>query len=252
MVVVLTLAVGIGASTAIFSVVNGVLLRPLAYPDPERLLTMWETNPPDNRGGLVTRAAYFHWADQSTSFDGIAALDPAVGNLTGAGEAERVNTLRVTPNYFTILGVPPVIGRGFRPEETLAGKGNVVVLSHPFWLRKFAARPEVINQTVELNGEICRIIGVLPANVQMDAGHTDCYLPLPSSPADRDNFNPQNAMDVIARLKGGITFGQAKAEMDSLSAALAARNPAAKGRGVRLVPMLDEVLEHTPPTRAST
>jgi putative ABC transport system permease protein len=242
---ILTLAIGIGAATSIFSVVNSVLLRPLAYSDPERLLTLWETYPPDNRAGLVSRAAYLYWADQNSCFAGIAAIDPAVSNLTGVDEVERVNTLRVSPNYFTVLGVPPTIGRDFRPEEALAGKGNVVVLSHPFWLRKFAARADIVNQTVELNGESFTIIGVLPANVQMDAGKTACYLPLPASPADHENFNARDSVDVVARLKPGITFPQANAEMTSLAGALAAHYPAIKGRGVRLVPMLDEVLEHT-------
>lgn len=245
-VAILTLAIGIGATTAIFSVLNGVVLRPLAYPQSDRLVSIAETYPPDDRAAAASWGTYYYWAQHASSFSGIAATQFVSANLQGAGDPERVAVLHVTPNYFSTLGISLLHGRGFREEEGEAGHDAVAVVSHWFWLQKFNGRPDVLNQTVELNDRTFTIIGVMPPDEQLDrAPHF--FVPQPSTAADRENFSGQSRPDsIVARLKPNVSMTEAAAEMNVLSRALAAERPATQaGHGAQLTPLLDDLLEHS-------
>jgi predicted permease len=240
-VAVLTLAIGIGATTAIFSVVNSVLLRPLPYPEPGRLVALRETSSVNKTPGMATRTAYLHWQDRGSSFSNIAAFRFDTGILGESGNVEPVHINRVTTNYFPTLRVPPVLGRDFLPDEATAGNDHVVVLSHAFWLRKFLGRMDVINQTLRLNDQVFTIIGVLPPNSQLDKTHL--FSPQIIAPSDRDSFQPQDVFEVIARLRPDVTLQEASTEMEVLADALAAHFPATrKGISAVVLPLLDDVL----------
>jgi predicted permease len=242
-VAILTIAIGIGATTAIFSIVNGVMLRPLAYPHPERLVAVHETYPPDGNASVVTRGVFNHWETHATCFSSIAAARSVLGNLTGANDPERVATLQVSPNYFATLGVQPVIGRGFRPEEATPGREKVIVLSHWFWLREFAGRADVLGGTVQLNDESFSIVGVLSDTGELYTG-VHVFTPLVTTAADRENRAPtRDSLDVVARLKVGMSLEQAASEMQVMARAMAQQYPDTnKGRGVKLTPLRDEII----------
>lgn len=168
MIVVGTLALGVGANTAIFSVVNAVLLQPLPYPDAERLVMLWGTDAA--RGDNETRVSYpdlRDWREASRSFEDLGAfwaLPNTDVNLTGGVEPERVPVARVTAGYFEILGVRFAHGRGFRPEENVAGNHRVAVLSHALWQRRFAGDPGLLGRVVYVNGFPYTVVGILPAD----------------------------------------------------------------------------------------
>lgn len=244
---VLTLAIGIGATTSIFSVVNSVLLRPLDYSEADRLVFLQATYQ-DQRPGWISYEDYLHLSEQVSSFSGVAAFaasHPITSNFTGAGEPERVNGLRISTNYFSTLGVRPDIGRDFHSEEASTDKANVMILSHRLWMKKFAGRPDVINQTVGFNDQFFMIVGILPSNRQLDVG-SGCFIPLTMLSSDGNSSARQDQVEVIARLKPRITLAQATSEMSVLANALAALDPMRKkGWGIKLVPPLDEILEHS-------
>src|SRR5215472_8581090 len=164
-VAVLTLALGIGANTAIFSLVNGVLLRPLPYHNPDRLTMVWEKGrdgSPDNVG----YATYLDWKTQSKSFEQLAIYSSWQPVLQAGGEPEQLSGLRVTSNYFRTLGVHPEIGRDFLPEEDSPNTNKVVMLSHSLWQRKFNSDPNIVSKTIDMNATQYIVAGVLPASYQ--------------------------------------------------------------------------------------
>src|SRR6185503_10127819 len=162
-VAVIALALGIGANTAIFSVVNSVLLRPLPYRDPERLVMVWEDASKFGYPRDTPAAAnYVDWRDQNTVFEGMAAIADESFNLTGAGDPERLEGRSVTANFFPLLGVDPLIGRTFTSEEDKRGSDQVVVLSHALWQRRFGGDNGIIGKTINLNGLTHTVVGVMP------------------------------------------------------------------------------------------
>ena len=208
-VAVLTLALGIGATTAIFSVVNAVLLRPLPYPDADRLLYVGQ----QFRSGLAGSGEpkFLFWREQSKSFEALAAYSNyggAGGNLAGGNEAEYVQGSRVSEDFFRVLGVYPALGRAFTPEEDTPQGPRVAILSDGLWRRRFGANPELVGQTVLLNDRPVTVVGIMPQQFKFVAG-ADLFVPMKARP-DR-NFDP-NA-EVIARLKPGATVEQAQAEL---------------------------------------
>ncbi|HEX8489936.1 MAG TPA: ABC transporter permease, partial [Chthoniobacterales bacterium] len=219
-VAVLALALGIGANTAIFSVVNTVLLRPLPYKDPDALVTVWEDAThmgfPFN---TPSPANFIDWREQNTVFAGMAAMAQQSFNLTGAGEPERFDGRKVSANLFNILGVEPVLGRTFRPEEDQPGS-RVVILSYGVWQRRFGGDTSIIGRPVNLNGESYTVIGVMPRTVDlpsMDNWHDQLWVPIAfnsEEAASRGN----HYLEVIARLKPGVTRQQAQAEMTTIAA----------------------------------
>ena len=236
-VALVTLAVGIGACVAIFSVFDRVLLRPLPYPQPERLVALGETISPLVPGTFVRPGIYDEWRRQARSFQGLAAIREGAYNLTGLGEPVRVAAGRLTANAFATLQVRPVLGRDFRPEEDLPGKGNVVILSHGFWRRHLGGNPDVLSRTLRLDGQSYTIIGVMPAGFQLDRP-LDVYVPV--AYAGDPRMHTTHSIAVLGRLKAGVTVQHARDEVAAIARAQAIRQPrACRDCGVRLSPLLE-------------
>ncbi|MGH9838201.1 MAG: ADOP family duplicated permease, partial [Blastocatellia bacterium] len=227
LVAILTLALGIGANTTMFSLVNAVLLRGLPYPEPERLVRLWESNPGRGWPEFSASAPNFEdWRKQQTVCEQLAAYEFTTFNFTGSGEPERVATLSVTANLFPALGVLPALGRNFLPEEEQSGRNRVAVLSNGLWQRRFGADPQLIGRRIQLNGESYTVVGVMPPRFQLTRG-TELWAPLMLDPAaqpwraNRSNHN----LSVIGRLKPGVSVAQAQAAMDTLARQLEQQYP---------------------------
>jgi hypothetical protein len=235
--VVITLALGIGANTAIFSVVNALLLRPLPYQDPHQLIRVAKSNL--RRGWpyfSVSAPNFDDWRKQQSVFVQLAAYEITTFNLTGHGEAERVASASITANLFPLLGVSPMLGWNLLPEEQRAGRNRVVLLSHALWQRRFGSDPELIDKTIQLSGESCTVVGVMPPRFQL-VPDRELWVPLVLDPAvypwraDRSNRN----LSAIGRLKPGISIVQAQAHMDAIASRLEQQYPASNAAwGVRL------------------
>ena len=203
---VLTLALGIGANSAMFSVANAVLLEPLPYKRAGRLVTLWWTNTAfgSSAPGSVCDPDYVQWRTQNQVFEDMAAFHGMTSNLTGVGEPERLLGSAVSPNIFHLLGVSPLLGRTFLPEEERAEHGNVVLLSRQLWERRFGSDPAVVGKSITLNGTSFAVVGVMPANFRFP-NESSFWEPLVLS------HDCSNAMDqVVARLKPGITLERAR------------------------------------------
>lgn len=233
LVAVLTLALGIGAVTAVFSVVNGVLLTPLPYADADRIVRINRVQPP--YGGPIPRPTLGDWREGTQGvFSAMGAFTGATVNLTGSGAAERLAAYRVTPEFWDVMALGAELGRYFGQDEEHAGE-RVAVLSHGLWQRRFGGNPEVVGRDIVLNGEPHRVIGVTPASFRYP-GATQVYLPthLPLSAADRGT----NYLFVLARLAPGATLDQADAAMARVNAGLAEAYPAEhEGLGARITPL---------------
>jgi len=223
-VAVLTLAVGIGANTAIFSVANALLLRPLPYAQPDRLVVLSsERKASGEQQGPLSYPRFTLVQDRSRSFTGVAAFCNEVFNLTGRGDPEQIPAARVSWNFFDILGVPPALGRGFRAEEDTPGGEPVVLLSDGFWRRRFAADASVVGRSVTLDSKDYTVIGVLPADFRFAllGPKTDIFAP---RVFDLNLMTPAQAqsgsgfLNYLARLRPGIGIAAARSEMDALAA----------------------------------
>jgi putative ABC transport system permease protein len=245
LIVILTLALGVGANTAIFSVVNAVLLRPLPYQNPDRLVRLWESN--TKRGlpeGAASAPNFEDWRKRNQVFEQLAAQETTTYNLTGGGEPERVAAANVTANLFPTLGVSPALGRNFLPEEEQGGGGQVALLSYGLWQRRFGADPKLIGRSIQLNGAAYTVVGVMPDGFQFPQGIA-LWTPLVLDPAvfpwraDRSNHN----LSVIGRLKPGVSLAEAQAAMDTLTRQLEQEYPASNaGWGARLRTFYDWLL----------
>ena len=239
-VAILTLALGIGACTAIFSVVNAVLLKPLEFPEPDRLVIIRETQLPQFPEFSVAPPNYLDWKTQSKSFEQMAAYTSADLNLTGDAEPERLTGVKATAEYFKTYGIKPVLGRTFLPEEDAPGKNRVVVLSYPFWQRLFGGTADVIGRPVQLNGEPYTIVGVAPRGFGL-ASKVDAWVPMAFDPEETANNNRgSHYINVVARLRPGVTVAQAEAEMKVLADQLARQYPDSnKGWSILLMRLHD-------------
>jgi predicted permease len=221
LVAIITLALGIGANTAIFSVVNSILLRPLPYLEPEQLVLINHDYPQISLKASVSAFGYQHYRDHAKSFEHVTAIQQGSFNLTGGGEPERINAARVTANFFPLIGAQAGQGRVFLPEEEADGRNRVAVLSEAFWQRRFGGSASVLNQTITLNGENYTVVGIMPAGFQFgrEVGFTvDLWMPLTFPPEILvSNSLTNEFLFVIARLKNGVSFQQAQAEMDNLA-----------------------------------
>jgi predicted permease len=242
LVAVLTLALGIGANTAIFSVVSAVLLRPLAYPEAERLVKVCEDESANGLStcGTVAPGNYFDWKAQQQSFAGMAASEYRAFNLTGDGEPERVIANGVERGYFSLVGVQPAAGRDFLAEEDAPGGARSVILSHGLWQGRYGGDPSVLNRNILLNGESYRVVGVMPAGFEFGAARL--WVPLALATEQLSDRNRHN-LEVVARLKPGVTAAQADADIDAITARIAAAYPneAPDMRGT-VVPLRDELV----------
>jgi putative ABC transport system permease protein len=240
--VVLTLALGIGANTAIFSVVNGVLLRPLPYPNDAQLM-MVRTRFASGQTETASLPDYTDWKAQSSSFSRVSAYASSNDNLAAVGgEPERVPSARVLPDFFATLGVSPAAGRWFLPEEFVFGAHRVVVLSHGLWQRRFGANRSIIGQTITLNARPYTVVGVAPESMRLPA-RAQLWSPYAYDPAGRAPGRRSDFLAVIARLRPGVTEARAQADMDAVGRHLAeAYPPTNQGVGVDVVSLHDRLV----------
>jgi putative ABC transport system permease protein len=242
--VVLTLALGIGANTAIFSLCNAVLLKPLPYAEPDRLVTLWEQA--NGSLGTVAPANFADWRHQARSFSAVAAIASSSLVLTGSGEPARLSAGTVSWNFFALLGIDPALGRGFLREEDQPGRNRVAILSYATWVDRFGGRADIVGSDVTFNDATYTIIGVLPADFEFAAKGSgarlltkyDVWVPLALDPARLQRGT--HPLRVLARLAPGIDFDTAQAELNVLAAALARAYPEDnKDKGIRAVPLAE-------------
>jgi putative ABC transport system permease protein len=232
-VAVLSLALGIGANTAIFSVANVVLLRPLDFKDSDRLVMIWETIPKSPQATTyVSSGNFLFWKERAVAFDQIAALSPTNYSLTNLGEPERINGAWITTDFLPALGVSPVLGRSFFDEEGQPGRDQVAIISYGLWQRRFGANPEAIGKEIALDGKPFTLVGVLPSSFEFPTVKADIWTPLVLSPG--------RTMQVVGRLKPGVARTQAEAEIKGLLAALQQQDPRRTEREASLVPLQQE------------
>ena len=229
LIAVLTLALGIGATTTIFSVVDATVLRPLPFPEPDRLVRLWETTP-QGEDFSASDPNYLDFREQNRAFEEMAAFRQADLSLTGEGEPERLEGMAVTHTLFPLLGASPALGRGFAPEEDRPGGATrVVLLSHELWQRRFGGDRNVIGRTLTLDGHGHTVIGVMRPG--FDFPGAELGVPLAPDPAaDRGD----HWLRMIGRLRPGVTLGQADSELSAIAARLAEEHPHMAGWGVRL------------------
>ena len=232
-VAIVTLALGIGANTAIFSVMHAVLLKPLPYSDPDRLVIVTENNL--SRGWTsftASPANFFDWTTQSTSFAALAAWGSRPMNYTGGESPERLRTLSGTAGFLEMLDGTPAIGRGFLPDEFDMGKHRVALLGHGFWQRAYGGNPNILEQTIQLNGEPYTIVGVMNAGWRFGGRNVDVFTPF-AFPPDNKTARGAHYLSVVGRLKPGVTIESAQTEMTGIANRLADAYPATnKGWGV--------------------
>ncbi len=241
LIAVVTLALGIGANSAIFSVVNAVLLKPLPYAHPDRLVWVTEFFP-HNRGEMTGSPDFIEWRRQAGVFEHLAAFSTDSVNLTGSGEPERLTAVRATANMFPALGVAPLVGRAFTAEEDRPGGALVVVLSHSLWQRRFGADPNIVGKLLTLEGERRQVIGVMPASfqVQRDA---DIWMPLAMDETEHLKRERWITVSVIGRLKAGVTVEHAQADLNLIARRIQQSNPKlARGAQVSVVPLDEKIV----------
>ncbi|HXG67359.1 MAG TPA: ABC transporter permease, partial [Blastocatellia bacterium] len=241
-VVVMTLALGIGANAALFSVVNGVLLNPLPYPQPEQLVTLHQSKP-NFATGAIPYPNFLDWQRENQTFAAMAISRPSSFALVGAGEAERVRGRRCTANLFSVLGVEPALGRNFAPGEDEPGAEPVVMISAALWQRKFGATPDVVGKSLTVDDKSYTIVGVLPASFTLYRG-TDVYVPMGqwNNPALQSR-SAALGLHGIGRLKPGVTLAQAQADLDGIMRRLAEAYPEAnRGHGAAVVPLKERLV----------
>ena len=239
-IAVITLALGIGANTAIFSVVYGVLLRPLDYPEPERLVALRESNPLKQPDSQISPGNFLDWQQQNTVFSDLAAYRTVSYNLTADGNPERLLAGRVTSGLFKTLGVRAILGREFLPEEDQPGRAKVVLISESVWQRRFGTDPSVIGKTLRLSGEDFTVIGVMPASLRLpDQRERELWTPIAFT-ENETIYRHVRFAEAVARLKPGVTLDQAQAEMTAIASRLSQEHPNGnEGWTVRVAPVID-------------
>ena len=256
-IAILTLALGIGANTAVFSVVNAVLLRPLPYNDPSRLVTIWEQSPQRDMFEMpVSLANLRDWVDQNSSFEQIAAYTFTELNLTGAGEPARMLAVRSSANLFPLVGGRAILGRTFLTEEDKEGASPVVVISNAMWRSRFGSDPNIVGRTLTLSNQSYSIVGVMAPGFQFPVGFgymgrvlndpVDLYVPIAaeSSELRRGNYS----FFAIGRLKPGVTIEQARADMTAIESRLEQQYPEGNtGISVSLVPTYEQTVKEIRP-----
>jgi putative ABC transport system permease protein len=240
-VTIVVLALGIGATSAIFSFVDGVLLRPLPYESPERIVMLWE-QPPQGRRNVASTGNYLDWKRSNDVFETMAATRTSPVTLSGGGEPMQIPAGRVGVGYFDVFGARAALGRTFTPDEDQPGKDNVVVITHRFWVRQFGGDPGIVGRTLILDREPYTVIGVMPAGTAFDRGWNDLWRPLSFGPTEQNrNFH---WLQVMARLKPGVTLEQARARMEPIAERIAREYPDSnKGWGVTIDRYVDIIVD---------
>jgi putative ABC transport system permease protein len=241
-IAVLTLALGIGANTAIFSVVNAVLIRPLPYKNPDQLIAVYEKRPALGRErGFVSPPDFIDWRAQNTVFENIAAYTSWTANRTDGDEPERIVGTLASAELFPTLGISASLGRTFSTDEDRPNANRVVVLSHRLWQRRFASDASIIGKPVMLNGNSHVVIGVMPRSFEFPDKQTELWAPLALDPADTGNRG-LHSLNVVARLNDGVALPAARAEMAMISDRLAQQHAVNTGHSANLFPLYAEVV----------
>jgi predicted permease len=252
LIAVLTLALGIGANTAIFSVVNGVLLRPLPYAQPDQLVALSEKSM-NFESSSISYPNFLDWQRSNSAFVSMAAYRSENFSITGSGEAERVRVGMVSAGFFEILGVSPVRGRLFKPEEDRLGTAPVALITAGLWQRKFGSSPDILGKRITMNGDGYTVIGVIPASFHLESTNfdqiKDVYIPIGQN---KDQLfydrTVHPGMRAIGRLKPGVTLTVAQADMDRIAKTLATAYPDAdKGAGIRVMSLKKNIVGDVQP-----
>jgi putative ABC transport system permease protein len=249
-VAIVTLALGIGANTAIFSVVHGVLLRPLPFHDPDRLVRVWHVPPPKSFPGMtwfsVSAANYVDWEKENHVFASMAIYTYHGFTFTGTDKPEQVDACAATSGFFSTLGVQPALGRSFTAEEDQPGHSNVVVLSHRLWQEHFGSNPGIVGRNINLDGQSYLVAGVMPATFQFP-DFAQMWTPMAWTDKEKAVRGEHHSV-VIARLKPGVDLKQAQAEMNTISDRLAQLYPADdKGWGATVIPLQQDLIRDVRP-----
>ena len=239
MVASLSLALGIGVNTTIFSAVDVFLIRPLPYPDEDRILQVWGTNRERGANHTSTSPADYHdWRERSRTIE-LAAYRGASFNLRGTEQPERVVATRVSSNFFRVLGISPALGRAFTDDEEAAGRDQVVIVSHAFWQTQLAGNPRVVGETLILNGAPHTVVGVMPRTFEFGSSEVQMWAPLGVKP---DEARDARSLQVIGRLRGEATESVAAAELEQIAKQLEQTFPATnRGMGARVIKLRDEM-----------
>jgi putative ABC transport system permease protein len=238
---ILALALGIGANTAIFSVVNAVLIQRMPFHDPERLVMVWEQSPRTGKANVVNPLNFLEWQQRNRSFARIAALIAWNASLTGSGEPEVVDTMAVSDGFFSILGVKPLLGRWFTPREDTTGNDNVAILSEGLWRRRYAADPHIVGRQIRVNNHQATVVGVMPREFRFPFAKPEIWQPLT---IDRERAqNTGRYLSTIARLLPGATVASAQADMNTLMPQLQRERPEFNSKwGITVVGLREQVV----------
>jgi putative ABC transport system permease protein len=242
-VAILTLALGIGANTAIFSVVNAVLLRPLPFPEPDRLVRIWESSAKGYDRNVVDPYNFLIWRERTRSFEQMAALESWTSNITGGGEPLAVHGMRVSPQFFSILKVSPLMGRGFVPEEEIPGRDNSVIFSYAFWQSRYGGAKNFIGRRIVMNGAPSTVVGILRPDFRFPGPRADLFVPMAIDRAEAKRGG--RYLSTIARLKPGVSVAQAQQDVAAVAKQLSQERPDMdKGWSAAVVPFLEDVTEN--------
>ena len=241
---VLTLALGIGANTALFSIVHGVLLQPLPYPQPNELVGLWQTNPSKGHArNVVSIGAYNDWKEQADAFEAMAAYRDGFGvAYTGDGDPQRLIASAVTPGFFRLLGVPAMLGRTFVQEEATEGEDGAILISHSFWSARLGGDDQILGRILTIDGESVRVVGVLQAGFAFLRDDVDIWTPLTFSETARQD-RKSHSIGVIARLAPNVSLEAARASMHTIAARLGEAYPEhQKDWGADVVPLREQIV----------
>jgi putative ABC transport system permease protein len=250
--IMITLAIGIGANTAIFSVINAILLRPLPFRTPEQLVMLWVTPPPTQQGDdkyPAPGADVIDWRNQNGVFEAMAAFQSWSYDLTGTGSPQRLDAVKASASFFQLLGVPAAEGRTFDPNEDRPGSEHVAVISYGLWRQRFGADPKVLGQTITLDGESFVVIGVMPEWFDFPEGRAmpaplqfrpkpQLWTPLVLDETDRNTFN----LCVIGRLKQGVTLSQAQSDLSAIASRIDQQYRGSLGLGIDVIPLQQQMV----------
>jgi putative ABC transport system permease protein len=241
-IAILTLALGIGANTAIFSAINALLLKPLPFPELDRVVAVWDKLP--SRGVLHNEVAMANYLDlkaQNQSFDQLAIYRWWSANLTGVDTPERIQGFLVSANYLDAIGIKPIMGRNFYPEENQPGKDRVAIITHSLWQRRFGGDPNIVNKTITINTIVRTVVGVMPERFNFPKG-AEIYAPLPMTPevmSSRGN----HSYYIVGRLKPNVSIESAQADTDNITARLEQQYPETnKGWGATVFPIVADTV----------
>ncbi|HYH86284.1 MAG TPA: ABC transporter permease [Pyrinomonadaceae bacterium] len=242
LVAVVTLALGIGANTAIFSLVSAVLVQPLKYKDADSLVMVWSSAP---AAGIPrddpSIGDYADWKAQNNVFEDMAAVASRTYDLTGEGEPEKLYGFGTTANFFALLGATPELGRAFTPEDDRPGANKVVIIGHNLWQNRFGAERTVVGRDILLDGEKYTVVGVMPQGFQFESADLSLWTPIAFTPEQLSN-RAERYLEVVARLKPGVTVEQANADIRAIAARIAEAYPdTSAGMGAEVIPLREQL-----------